>query len=107
MQLHRNKDTITLLGLPDKMQNDTNTSIEWDVLLVNFICCLSEIQIELCTLYFYLLNLAALLISQVCRTPVSQNLVVPMVLGRDSRGDVCSDGKGQMMSKGPPRRPSS
>lgn len=47
MRLHRNKDTITLLGLPDKMQNDTNTSIEWDVLLVNFICCLSEIQIEL------------------------------------------------------------
>lgn len=104
------KDMISLLRLPGKIQNDTNTSIEWDILLVNFICCWSEIQIELDALHFHLLNLAALLTARICRAPVS--LVLPIVLGRDSRGHVCGDGKGQTVlgsltgtMEGPPRRP--
>lgn len=112
MRPNRNKDMISRSRLPDKIQNDTNTSIEWDILLVNFIGCLSEIQIELDALNFHLLNRAALLTARVCRAPVSQELVVPMVLGRDSRGRACGDGKEQIVlgsvtgaREGPPRRP--
>lgn len=43
VRLNRNKNVIPFLGLPDKMQNNTNTNIAWDIFLVqNYLLLISN-----------------------------------------------------------------
>lgn len=89
MGLNRDKNIISFLVLPDKIQNNTNTENAWDILLVkNYL------------LFIWNSNLTghlALLFSKsgsLTHFP-SLPLVVPRSWSEIPIGDVCGDGKGQ------------